>query len=84
MTDSAESEFLGALLTEFLDRLRGGEGPSIAEYCRRYPQQAEQIQEVLEAAALVQGLREDLAAQSDGLGFGQVPSDLLGNKTPSE
>ncbi len=71
MTETANSEFLGPLLTEFLDRVRRGEQPSIREYCLRYPEQAEQIRDVLEAAALVQDLREDSADKS---GQGTAPA----------
>lgn len=59
-----KQELLDRLADEFVERLRGGERPSIQEYQQRYPQLAADIEEVLCSVAMI----EDLKKQSESLG----------------
>lgn len=59
---SADSEQLSpveVLAEEFLERQQRGEKPTIAEYCERHPELAEEIREVFEALAMMEELKPD-------------------------
>ncbi len=56
------------LAEEFAARFRGGETPSISEYVRRYPEHAEQIQELFPSIALL----EQMGSQSPSEEFGSA------------
>ena len=47
------------LADEFISRCRAGENPSIAEYIGKYPQFAEQIEELFPAVAMMEHYRHD-------------------------
>ena len=51
-----EETLIESLLDEFVDRLRRGETPSIAEYEAAHPECAEQIREFFPAALMVEQL----------------------------
>ncbi|NLS95504.1 MAG: serine/threonine protein kinase [Planctomycetaceae bacterium] len=58
MIDSVEDrDPVEQLADEFASRLREGETPSIAEYSRRYPQYAEQIEQLFPAVAVMERYR---------------------------
>lgn len=58
MINSAEDrDPVERLADEFASRLREGETPSIAEYSRRYPQYAEQIEQLFPAVAVMERYR---------------------------
>ncbi len=68
---------LDVVAEEFATRHRQGEHPSVAEYAQRYPELAEQLQELLPAVAAMERLRRHketvLAATSGGGLAGRVP-----------
>ncbi len=53
----AEGALLDRLAEEFAARIRRGEHPAIAEYQRRHPELADQIQELLPSVALLERLK---------------------------
>lgn len=60
LSDSDEVfEQVDRLATEFLDRLRKGERPTIAEYSSRYPELAHSIREMFPALVMVERLKPD-------------------------
>jgi len=67
MTDeSTPSERIEALVQEFIDRKQRGEAPTIAEYCTRYPDLAENIRYVFPTLLMMEDLKLDLdATQAD-------------------
>src|SRR5262245_3350757 len=56
---SSERDPVARLADEFLERLRRGERPALAEYTRRYPEWAERIRKVFPALMLTEGARPD-------------------------
>ena len=68
---------LDVVAEEFATRHRQGEHPSVAEYVQRYPELAEQLQELLPAVAAMERLRRHketvLAAHSGGGLASRVP-----------
>ncbi len=65
---------LDVVAEEFAARHRQGEHPSVAEYVQRYPELAEQLQELLPAVAAMERLRrhkETMLAASSGNGLGE-------------
>ncbi len=48
-----------ALADDFLRRQRGGERPTLEEYCRRHPELAEEIREVFPVLIRMEDLRSD-------------------------
>jgi serine/threonine protein kinase len=48
-----------ALADEFLNRQRGGERPTLDEYCRRHPELADEIREVFPVLIRMEDLRSD-------------------------
>jgi len=61
MTDeSSHSDQMQALVSEFTDRRHRGENPTIAEYCHKYPDLAEQIRYVFPALLMMEDLNPAL------------------------
>src|SRR5262249_13598135 len=56
MTDSnpSASDPLGQIADEFVEALRQGKRPTVEEFARRYPEQADEIREVLPALLLME------------------------------
>lgn len=52
-----ERDPLDVVAEEFAERCRGGEQPSLSEYLTRYPQWADELRELLPAAAMMEELR---------------------------
>jgi tRNA A-37 threonylcarbamoyl transferase component Bud32 len=52
-----ERDPLDMVAEEFAERCRGGEQPSLNEYLTRYPQWADELRELLPAAAMMEELR---------------------------
>src|SRR5262249_10115785 len=60
VTMSSSSDVRGPvelLADEFLLRLKGGEKPTIGEYCAKHPELAEEIRDVFEAVLMVEDLK---------------------------
>ena len=69
MTDSSSSSGrnpVEALADEFLNRQRGGERPTLEEYCRRHPELADEIREVFPILIRMEDLRSDGADDITG------------------
>jgi serine/threonine protein kinase len=64
------------LAEEFVARYRRGERPAVSEYAARFPELADQIQEVLQALVLLEDLAPGKAKETPG--EGQVPLRQLG------
>ena len=56
-SDRPAEDALEALVEEYLGRLRRGEQPAIAEYCRRHPELAARIEELFPALGLVEAFK---------------------------
>jgi len=72
--DGGQSVDLDALLEEFLERMRRGEGPSTEDYARRHPGLADEIREVFSAAAAMENLK---GASGDPSGTRAPPPQTL-------
>src|SRR6516165_1671495 len=69
MTDSARSNDrnpVEALADDFLRRQRGGERPTLEDYCRRHPELADEIREVFPVLIRMEDLRSDGPDDSTG------------------
>ena len=55
-----------ALADDFLRRQRGGERPTLEEYCRRHPELADEIREVFPVLIRMEDLRSDGPDDSTG------------------
>jgi len=64
-TDARLDALLKELVEEYLVRLRRGERPSIAEYARRHPELAEQINEMFPTLGLVELFKPDSGEVTD-------------------
>ena len=53
---SAADEF-GVIADEFVDAFRQGKNPSVEEFARRYPKQADEIHEILPALVLMEAAK---------------------------
>jgi serine/threonine protein kinase len=77
-----KSELLDHLAEEFLERLRRGERPLVSEYTSRYPDQTDQIRQLISAMALVEDLKprgDPTADHADGkvmAAVGSIPDRL--------
>jgi len=61
MTDtSSHSDRIDELANEFVDRKQRGENPTIAEYCRKYPDLAEDIREFFPMLQMVEDFKPTL------------------------
>jgi serine/threonine protein kinase len=56
-TSTDERDPLDVVAEEFAERCRRGEQPALSEYLTRYPQWAEELRELLPAAAMMEELR---------------------------
>ena len=66
MTDaSSRDDLIGRIAEEFLERRRRGEKATIAEYCAKYPDHAEEIRSVLRTFELVEDLQPASADLSE-------------------
>jgi eukaryotic-like serine/threonine-protein kinase len=71
--ESGEQQ-LESIVDEFLQRLRGGEQPSIAEYMEKFPALAGELEELLASAAMIERLkRPDAAGSGSGSLAAQLP-----------
>ena len=69
MTDSSSGSDrnpVEALADDFLRRQRGGERPTLEEYCRRHPELADEIREVFPVLIRMEDLRSDGPDDSTG------------------
>ncbi len=68
MTDASSSDRnpVEVLADEFLKRQRGGERPTLEEYCQRHPELAEEIRDVFPMLIQMEGLRSDGADSTTG------------------
>ncbi len=71
--EESGEEQLDSLVDEFVQRLRCGEEPSIAAYLEKYPALAEELEEVLASAAMIERLKQ---AEPAGSGNGSLASRL--------
>src|SRR5262245_12476133 len=60
VNESGRYELLNRLTDEYMERLRRGEGPTVEEYCARYPDLAEDIAELFGAMAEIGQVEVDL------------------------
>ena len=58
--EDTQAELLDSLATEFLDRYRHGERPSVAEYAEQYPDLAEDIRDLFPTIGQMEGLKVEL------------------------
>jgi serine/threonine protein kinase/WD40 repeat protein/tetratricopeptide (TPR) repeat protein len=65
--DASAADPLGQIADEFVEAFRQGKRPSVEEFARRYPEQADEIREMLPALVLME------RAKSDGDDSGQPP-----------
>src|SRR5262249_48435613 len=57
MTDArSERHPIDQIAEDFVARYRRGEHPSVSEYARRYPEWAEEVEEVLQALVMMEAL----------------------------
>jgi WD40 repeat protein/serine/threonine protein kinase len=66
-SSSSDRDPLERLAAEFLDRRRGGENPSPAEYAERYPEWADQIREFFPALEVMEGLKPGMGDRTASL-----------------
>jgi serine/threonine protein kinase len=69
MTDSSSSSDrnpVEALADDFLRRQRGGERPTLEEYCRRHPELADEIRDVFPVLIRMENMRSDGPEESTG------------------
>jgi hypothetical protein len=52
--DPSSADLFGQIADEFLEAFRRGQRPSVEEFARRYPEQADEIREILPAMALME------------------------------
>jgi eukaryotic-like serine/threonine-protein kinase len=65
-TEPSQRHPIDRLADDFLARYRAGERPSVSEYARRYPELADQLQEVLQALVLLEELAPGKESAGDG------------------
>src|SRR5262245_41585536 len=65
-SSSSDRNPVEALAEEFLERRRYGERPTLEEYCRRYPELADDIRDLFPVLIRV----EDLGGESSGASTG--------------
>jgi hypothetical protein len=53
----SSADLFGRIADEFLEALRRGLVPSVEEFARRYPEQANEIREILPAMALMENAK---------------------------
>jgi serine/threonine protein kinase/WD40 repeat protein/tetratricopeptide (TPR) repeat protein len=81
MNDKSEVDSLELLADEFVERLRGGEMPSVEDYANSHPNLASRIREVFPALAAMEGVARALsvngpAAPDAGSATAQVPEQI--------
>lgn len=73
-------ELLGQLAEEYCSRLRRGEAPTIAEYAERYPELAEELEEVLATLDWLEGAgsaaKEETAGVPEQLGDYRIEREI--------
>jgi serine/threonine protein kinase/tetratricopeptide (TPR) repeat protein/Tfp pilus assembly protein PilF len=62
--NSARDSLVEQLAESFVERFRRGERPAISEYVERYPQLADQIQEVFPALVAMEQVHRDIQAEA--------------------
>jgi serine/threonine protein kinase len=79
MTDSSfETDPLGQLADEFLERYRRGERPALSEYTRRHPEMAEPIRRLLRALMVMEDVRPGPEPAAEGSARTAPPPQRLG------
>jgi WD40 repeat protein/serine/threonine protein kinase len=73
---ASDTDPLGQLADEFLERYRRGERPALTEYTARHPELAEQIREVFPALLLIEGVRSDLQPAAGAPADAESPRHL--------
>ena len=63
---SSDRNPVEALADDFLRRQRGGERPTLEEYCRRHPELADEIREVFPVLIRMEDMRSDGPDDSTG------------------
>jgi serine/threonine-protein kinase len=66
LSSSSDRNPVEELAAEFLDRKRRGERPALEEYCRRYPELADEIRELFPLLIRMEDLRSDGSGGSTG------------------
>ena len=61
---------------EFADRYRNGEYPSVTEYVQRFPDQADELKELLPAVAMMEQLKQKEESRIDSIERQSVISGL--------
>src|SRR5262245_63159319 len=81
VTDSIrQHDLVESLVEEFLDRQQRGEHPAIEEYEAQHPELAEELRELLEAVAVVRGLKPS-SRDATGSFTGPAP-EIPGGRPP--
>lgn len=70
--EDAQAELLDSLATEFLDRYRNGERPSVAEYAEAHPEIADDIRDLFPTIAQMEGFKVEVERPSQS-GAGPTP-----------
>jgi serine/threonine protein kinase len=73
-----ERDPLDVVAEEFAERCRRGEQPSLGEYLTRYPQWADELRELLPAAAMMEELRRHKQS-ARAVASGREPIERLGD-----
>src|SRR6516225_4354765 len=83
---SSTGDPLGPILESFLARFRKGERPSLTEYITRHPELADEIRELLPAAAEIEQLGPPGGALAEAVAplVPGGPRPALGNRTATE
>ncbi len=79
MPDDQNWITIEVIIEEFLDRRRRGEDPRISEYVKKYPELADEIQEVLPAISMVENIKLKQHYSQDGrINLGAARRSRLG------
>ena len=62
-----QQEILDDIVDEFTRRLRAGERPAIREFSDKYPEHADEIQELLTSVAMIEELKKQPDSQADSI-----------------
>src|SRR5262245_1024665 len=76
---TASADPFGPIADEFVEAFRQGKRPSVGEFARRYPAQAEEIREMLPALVLMERARSAADAPDRWTANAAVPLQYLGD-----
>lgn len=65
MSQQEDRATVETLAEEFRSRLKDGDNPSVADYARKYPELAEEIEEVFPAVEVMERLGSDRAGECE-------------------